>query len=527
VPTPRKEVDWASALDFDAALISLHYELQGDWYRDPWGWPELDWLVADDRDLLVARLNSTGVRKVAKVDVPKENFGTRPAIVMDVVDRLAYQALVDRHSVKLIGDLRPWVFGWRLVDENPSPGEWSHNDRQHAAFRDVISQAAAFSTAALRTDVVSCFKSIDLERLCEMVVTRCSTSRMTDRLTSFVFGWGTVAGRGGLAQRSAASAALANMYLSPVDDVLHAHDRRSRKPRGKPRGLFRTLGSVPRVARWMDDIWVFGHDAGRLRVVQLEIQDALRSIGLEMNHAKTDLLEGSAVEYEVKHVQHSAIEGALLGDDSDTLPLLELVAQLLDNPAKADRTSVKFATRRMREHEVFGPVDRFIEHAPEMPHAADALARLFRDADRWRDLPEWYVEYAKSPWGVVKWGVAQLGTAFPSKVSSRSDTRRLEVVASYFLDVLKGDPPLPLLALAAQRLAAWNKDDAKAAFRQAATASGDPQSRRVLALAANHAGEDRAVVRAMLSEFEENQITLRMLKGRSYRIPVKADFDGM
>jgi len=261
------EVDWMNVLDLDAALVSLHYELQGDWYRDPWGWPELDWLVSKGSKLTTARLNAAGTKRVAKIDVPKENFGTRPAIVMDPVDRLIYQALVDRQSAKLIGNLRPFVFGWRLKAPSPAAGQWSHNDKQHAAFRDVIESAASFSSAALRTDVVSCFASMDLERLCEMVESRAGSGRVTDRLNDLVRGWGRVVGRAGLAQRSSASAALANMYLTPIDDVLFGHDKRRKKGRTKPRGLLRTLGTMPRVARWMDDVWVFGHDAGVLRQI--------------------------------------------------------------------------------------------------------------------------------------------------------------------------------------------------------------------------------------------------------------------
>ena len=131
MPRSAREIDWGSVLDFDAALVTLHYELQGDWYRDPWGWPELDCLVSDGRDLAIARLNGAGTRRVAKIDVPKENFGTRPAMVMDPVDRLIYQALIDRQSVKLIGRLSPFVFGWRLRAPDPAPGQWSHNDLQH------------------------------------------------------------------------------------------------------------------------------------------------------------------------------------------------------------------------------------------------------------------------------------------------------------------------------------------------------------------------------------------------------------
>ena len=63
-------------------------------------------------------------------DVPKENWGSRPAVVLDLMDRLVYQALVDRVSVRLIGGLDPNVYGWRLPALNLKIGVYSHNKRQ-------------------------------------------------------------------------------------------------------------------------------------------------------------------------------------------------------------------------------------------------------------------------------------------------------------------------------------------------------------------------------------------------------------
>ncbi|MCA1703918.1 MAG: hypothetical protein LC808_11885, partial [Actinobacteria bacterium] len=187
----------------------------------------------------------------------------------------------------------------------------------------------------------------------------------------------------------------ANMFLGPLDDVLRAYSAVRSK-------LTSALLPQGRVARWMDDVWVFGADAGKMRAAQLDIQDALRSSGLELNHAKTDVLEGPRVDEEAKKVQHSAVDNALTvtpGEPQDVAPLMELVEKLLNDPSNADRTSVKFVTTRMRDHSLYGAVPDFAENAERMPHVADSLARLFRDSIHWRDMQRWYVEYATSPWG--------------------------------------------------------------------------------------------------------------------------------
>jgi len=519
----KRQPDWTQALNLRAALVQLHYEMQGDWYRDPWGWPELGWIVGRGQDVALARLNSSGVWLVAKIDVPKENFGIRPAIVMDPVDRLIHQALVDRVSAQLIGDLNDWVYGWRLQQGQTTAGVWSHNDRQHEGFRNALKLAADANTAALRTDIISYFASVDLGRLCEMIETRAGSSQLTERLMDLVRGWGQVVGRNGLAQRSGASAALANMYLREVDDVLSTYSRHGHARR-RTRNSLLLPGDFPRVARWMDDIWLFGHDAGRLRAAQLELQEVLRSAGLEMNLGKTALLEGEDLDREVREVQHSAIDRALSVEPPDSAPLVALVEEILDHPATSDRTTIRFATVRLRNERIYEPVPGFVEKAREMPHGSDSLARLFRDSKYWRELPEWYVKYAESPWGAVRWSIAQLGTAFPSKLTARSSVAGMGLVQEYFFKLLESDQPLPLLALAAQRLAAWDAAEARPVFRAAATRSDDPQARRVLALAATTARDDRSNIRDMLSEFEENRVTLKMLEDRSFRVTVKDDF---
>ncbi len=90
-----------------------------------------------------------------------------------------------------------------------------------------------------------------------------------------------------------------------------------------------------------------------------------------------------------------------------------------------------------------------------------------------------------------------------------------------------GAPSLALVGLASQRLAAWKPDLARDAIREAAKSIENPASRRALALGALSAGEERAVVRKMLGEFEETQVTLRMLEATNFKRPrVATDFQG-
>lgn len=499
-------VNWSDAVDLKRAAQNIHLEYPGDWYRDPWGWPEIDWLVERRPDQVIARLNASGARRPAKIDVAKENFGVRPAVVLDPADRLAYQALIDALSVDLIGNLPRSVYGWRLQADDPTPGEFSRQDYQWENYNLALGWLSLRYVAALKTDIVSCFASVPVDRLAERIEQR-RNNDLSQRLISMVLALGgIVPGRSGLSQRSFASAALANLYMTPLDEVVAEYSDSNE---------VYDFSSL----RWMDDIWIFGDDEGVLRRAEVELQKAMAALGLDMNIAKTEVLVDDDVETAVKNMQHSAVDQDLFGDATG-LPLNELIDALLRHPETASRTSVKFATTRMREHERYERVDDFASNAARMPHASDALARLFRDSDHWRTLDDWYPAYLKSGWSAIDWSGAQFGTMYPSR------DKVPDVLIDTFSVTLAAGPSLALTALLAQRLAAWNPSMARAAIRAAIDRVGHPLQRRALGLAAIAAGEERDMIRKVLGEFEETSLTLLMLDDRGWDIPVKSDFEG-
>lgn len=299
-------VDWYGALDFDRALRNVHQDILHDWFRDPWSWPELQWIAERHlADYAIPRLNAQGVKAAAKLDVPKENFAVRPAIVFDPLDRLLYQALVDRLSLRLIGGLPVWAYGWRLNPDRPRRGEYQPNDEEWERFRNHLGRLANYDGGALTTDVVSFFASIPLEPLCEQILAEDSSAPGT-RLVDLIGSWYQAMGRG-LPQRSAASAVLAHFYLAPLDDVLSG---RNRIPPGG-------AADIPegRALRWMDDLWLFGRSLSSLREAQLAIQTGMRDLGLEMNVGKTEVLTGDAMVEAVFQIEHSAIDDALADED--------------------------------------------------------------------------------------------------------------------------------------------------------------------------------------------------------------------
>jgi hypothetical protein len=475
----------------------------------------LQWVVDGHlEDQAIPRLNARGVKSTARLDVPKENFAMRPAVVLDPLDRLIYQALVDRLSVALIGQLPIWVYGWRLPTDHPVSGDYEQNSSQWESFRDHLGRLANYDFAALSTDVVSYFSSIPIDPLSELVLAA-DPNVPGQRLVGMLRGWHRSTGHG-LPQRSAASAVLAHAYLTPLDDIIATLNR---IPLGG-------AAVVPegRALRWMDDIWLFGRRLSSLRESQIALQSGMRDLGLEMNIGKTRVLHGDEMLETVFEFEHSAIDDALSDDQPDPRPLDDLIDSILAAPETADRTSIRFMTTRMRAHRLFARVGEIADEAVRMPQGGDHLARLFRDSGHWTERQEWYVTVARRWRQPLPWLVGQLGTMFPS------GARVNDGVTDLFADIIStGNASIALLSVAAQRLAAWAPDDGRVILRDAASREGHPLSCRSLALAALHAGETTQVVRRLLSQHEENAVILAMLEDarfRRARIPVNPDFAG-
>src|SRR6266849_3344106 len=260
-------IDWLNVLDVKRAVANCRTDIFGDWYRDPWAWPELEWL-GNHPDPVVQRLNATGVRRIAPLNVAKENFILRPATVLDIVDRLTYQALIDRLSVKLLSGTPDWMYSWRLSREGPVAGRYSSQKLEWSFYRDRLTNLSAGYSAALSTDIVSFFASIPSEHLASTIEQRAGKGAVTERLADMIRSWGAVVGRIGLPQRACGSSVLANLYLRPVDDLLHEF--------GLADDSWFAGWEQGAASRWLDDIWLFSDHPGRLRDAQVSLQQCLQ-----------------------------------------------------------------------------------------------------------------------------------------------------------------------------------------------------------------------------------------------------------
>ncbi|UGU29880.1 RNA-directed DNA polymerase [Mycolicibacterium smegmatis] len=264
-------------LDLEAGRHLAATELYGDWYRDPWGWPEIL------NPQFVARLDveeHLGLEKgnVASslqpffhsMEVPKTYLGVRPAVVQDPISRLAYNSAVLKGAGSLHSALPDWVYGWRLRNDGVA-----RNQQEWPRYVESL-PGVDENGHGLITDITSFFSSIELPRLLEIVRSAAGRTASRDVIQQVLDAHARLLGRSGLPQRSFASAILANSYMQPIDDVLNA-------------AVENWDSEVIRVRRWMDDISAEGSEDALYGLLP-GIQDRARQIGLEINSAKTRLV---------------------------------------------------------------------------------------------------------------------------------------------------------------------------------------------------------------------------------------------
>jgi len=507
-------------LDIPAGARIVKSEQFGDWYRDPWGWPESTPDFASTltpRDLGVVKDGTKYVYDVTpdfhRFDVPKSFLGIRPAVVQDVRTRLAYTTASLHLARTLHADLPEWVFGWRMRD-----GDYGRS-REWELYRDSQSEIRNQSWAA-QTDINSFFASINATRLLERIVERIGGENTSTSILRAVFeAHNLLHGRSGIPQRSAASAMLAHTALRQVDDLLAS---------------LKQDGKITAARRWMDDISFEGPEHA-LYGALLQLQQSCRQEGLEVNALKTLLISGDESAERLQDEAQGLIKlptttSTVTNDYEefemtyvDVSALKAAEAEVLAAPQRSPRSKVGIVLKSLIRYEEFTRVAEWMAASQYLPHAADKVGRFLAAANRdsfWGlDLAGWFIQLHASAWPHLEWVEAQYALAVPS--DDVDDDMR-----TVLREWLGASTNLQKVAVAVQRLAASDSVAYRSVVNARLDAVHDPLLVRLLALGLLVAGQSRTDVKAALQRYPSNALTLKYLEERNWKLPeVSEDFD--
>ncbi len=516
-------------IDIKAGSDLAIAEMYGDWYRDPWGWPEMVFLSQQPQkfDLSSVLMKEEGEHVLAvppsyhMLEVPKSRLALRPAVVQDSLSRLVYASAVASNLPALHADLPDWAFGWRYragTGRTRNSDEW----KQYLALNEGWSWPVDF---ALQVDIASFFASIDISRLVESLYHLLGKNAAVSVIGHLLRTHDHLSTRSGIPQRSFASAALAHVYLRPLDDALASAAK----------------SGATAVVRWMDDITAVGTEERMYRLF-LDLRDRAHQLGLNFNDSKSRLIDAAAAAQAIRGEALQEIDVPMrpLGDAYesgeviayDTSNLLRLEEQILQSPSSASRTLIRAVLTSLRRCNELTQWQQWLTVAHQIPHAADSLGRYLRQAaDKddflwypkpsaiWDDLSSWFVQYSRQQWGRVSWATSQLALIFPASIRSAN-------VIDLWTEWLEASNQVQMVAIAGQRLASRDPSRCRDIIRGRIDHVTDPVLLRALGLAFLTAGGDRRTVKSILDRDPRNVLVSLTLAERDWSPPpVAIDFD--
>ncbi|VXA92895.1 conserved hypothetical protein [Frigoribacterium sp. 9N] len=495
----------------------------GDWYRDPWGWPEIRPAAIEQLDLDDVHVGAApgGPRWLIEpsfhlFEIPKSFFGLRPAVLLDPTSRLVFSAAVGAFAGKLEQEVPRWSYGWRYRDgvAARSSDEWTKYQGSLERVR--------FAPFSGETDITSFFGSVTVSRLLEELTRLGLSSVPLGIVTKVLTQHDGMALRSGIPQRSTASSLLAQVSLKAVDDVIRvALDE----------------GRISTARRWMDDISFEGDYAQVYRLLQ-EVQAAARNAGFEVNASKTFIAVGSdrAANIDREHQRLIPVEIHEVEIDDEDYPdasymiissddLLDAEQAALENLAGTSRPELGLVLRSLRKAGKFNNAEAWMQNTRYLPHAADHLSRFLREASTTggistAELNGWFVREHTSGWAHVDWVAAQHATAISAETLSPEAMGLLRGWLSSTTNVQK-------LAVAVQRLGAAEPQPTRMALLRRIDSCHDPLLVRLMVFGLLATGEGERTARRNLDRFPHLRIVTKYFEQRGWVVPkAVGDFVG-
>lgn len=249
-------------------------------------------------ELLSGRYVASPVRVV---EVPKPNHTTRPAGILDVKDRVFYQALVDQvadvATPKLLGP--PTVFGFS-VNPDADSDEFLVGGGYSEFRQRVAEDFASGYQNVLETDVSAFFECIEDKFLQDVLLGLGIEASIVEALTRLLGHWSRLVPIG-LPQGVWPSDYLGTrIYLDRLDKGM------------RHRGY--------RFFRYSDDLRVMGKTRLRIRKALRDLVTELRALGLHVQSAKTRLLPPTAARRSIDRLRERLAKRHDLGELLDLDP---------------------------------------------------------------------------------------------------------------------------------------------------------------------------------------------------------------
>jgi excisionase family DNA binding protein len=359
---PRRRVSSSSTLDIDRALGHVRRtDLTEVWVPDILHQADR---LADAGTVLAgarARFEGRPIGTAIEIEIDKTDIFTRWATLLDVEDRVAYQAAVASFADRVDGQTPDSVFSARLSSDGKyflkhGPRQWV---RWRRYVRGLLDGAQQWMVS---TDLTAYFDTVSHHLLIAEVeslnVDRAIVATLSDMLRT----WTAVPGQG-LPQGPNASRILANLYMLPIDRAM--------------------LEYGWTYSRYMDDVRIITSTKADAVKALRQFQRECRTRGLIVSGTKTDLLFGDEARKSLEIESDLAAADYLMLAHGSELARSELKAVLkraLRSKVRVDERRARFSLWRLaqlREGAVLGQVLKRLEDLAPLASVVAAYLRPF------------------------------------------------------------------------------------------------------------------------------------------------------
>lgn len=292
------------------------------------------------------------------VEVPKGALVSRPIAVLNLVDRVVYQAVMERIGPLIDAELTEEVRSARLYKNKSGKYAQPKQTEAWAKFQKSGREMCELfdHVCMLTTDITSYFEFVDLELLIsELREVPGMPGEAVDVLIRVLDGASKMGNLNGVPQGPEVSSILGNFYLRPLDAILRKLD--------------------VKFLRFQDDIKVFAGEPHILRRAVHSLTPVVRGRHLNLSTAKTKLLMGNDVHEHFEDAHKDAINyGLEIGSEEAPQELRDLFDAAVSGTNIRER-DVKFSVNRLAKLADDHAVTWVLDNLSDVPYLASILVR--------------------------------------------------------------------------------------------------------------------------------------------------------
>lgn len=275
------------------AIKRLRNDLKDDWFQDPLNFRFILYKkfflerISASLDNSSVKYHPTAIAR--HFTIPKSGYSTRPSIEVSFIDRIIYQAYIDKLSENLDLSLDRKVYSFRYNSGKGNDKYMFHYSIEQwkkyiYQTKSVLNENKPFLVVA---DITNFFENINIKMLIDYLKElvhdydsrthekKSNLDKIVENLNELIVSWNDklVNSEFGIPQNRDASSFLANLYLNKLDNTMIDSN------------------SHLDYYRYMDDIRIVCKTKSEAIKAIFDLSIAMRELGLNLNSSKTKILD--------------------------------------------------------------------------------------------------------------------------------------------------------------------------------------------------------------------------------------------